>query len=236
MPRVWQVACAGVDGFDGRWVIARTDGAPTGPDHTGLSTLTFTLADDATGVLEATADCEAVAVDVPLGLSVDAVRPCERAARARLPGAASSVFPAPARDVLLADDYQDACARSSAAAGKKISKQTWFLVPGIREFDRAVLDPTRVIEAHPELCFRAMSPGTMFAAKRTTRGQGARIAALATWSAIAQSLAELPAGPALDDVLDAAACAWTARRWVAGAAEVLGGEPDTFGRPMRIVV
>ena len=45
-----------------------------------------------------------------------------------------------------------------------------------------------------------------------------------------------PAGAGLDDALDALACAWTARRWARGEAEVLGGEVDVLGTPMRIVV
>ena len=45
-----------------------------------------------------------------------------------------------------------------------------------------------------------------------------------------------PASAALDDALDALACAWTALRWRRGEAEVLGGEVDATGVPMRIVV
>jgi predicted RNase H-like nuclease len=51
----------------------------------------------------------------------------------------------------------------------------------------------------------------------------------------AVALGDLPPGARLDDVLDALAVAWSARRWARGAAEVLGNERDARGRPMRIV-
>ncbi len=216
---------AGVDGFRGRWVIALVDGR----------TLSFTVADGAAAVLAATAHCTAVAVDVPMGLADDGVRPCEPLARKRLAGASSSVFPTPARAVLEATSYLDANVRSVTAAGKKISKQTWFIVPGIRDFDSVAVNPARVVESHPELTFRAMDTGTAFASKKSARGQGQRMAALGQWLDIAWSLGDLPDGPAMDDVLDAVACAWTARRWADGVAQVLGGEPDGLGKPMRIV-
>ncbi|WP_460866698.1 DUF429 domain-containing protein [Rhodococcus aerolatus] len=222
---------AGVDGFAGRWVVCLLDGRR----------VRFTTADDASGVLALTGDRAAVGVDVPLGLAEDAVRSCEPVARRRLraaggSGAASSVFPTPARAVLAAGTYAEACAVSRAVAGKAISKQTWFITPGIRDFDEVGPDPARVVETHPELSLRALAPGVAFVGKKTARGQGQRVAALARWCDLAAGLADLPPGPALDDVLDAVACAWSARRWAAGTADVLGGEPDARGTPMRIVV
>lgn len=217
---------AGVDGFRGRWVVAFVDGRD----------VRFTVGETAQDVLDLTVGCVAAGVDVPMGLAEDAVRACEPLARRLLPGAASSVFPTPARAVLGASDYLDACARSTAAAGKKISKQTWFIVPGIRDFDTTEVDPARVVETHPELSFRAMAPGVVFGSKKTARGQGQRIAALSAWVDVTAGLADVPVGPALDDVLDAVACAWSARRWADGSAEVLGRETDALGKPMRIVV
>jgi hypothetical protein len=53
-------------------------------------------------------------------------------------------------------------------------------------------------------------------------------AAIAAWP----EAARVP----LADVLDAYATLWTALRWARGEAEVLGGEVDDCGVPMRIVV
>src|SRR5919107_462565 len=106
-------------------------------------------------------DVELIAIDMPIGLSDDGVRACDVQARKRLPGAASSVFPAPLRPVLHATDYAEACSISVAASGKALSKQAWNLVPAIRALDDALGEPPtdRVVEVHPELAFRALGPG-----------------------------------------------------------------------------
>lgn len=91
-----------------------------------------------------------------------------------------------------------------------------------------------VVEVHPELSFMAMSgrpPGEPLPAKRTPAGRQARIAALAAWTGDLDL--DPPGG---DDHLDALATAWTAWRWACGTAEVLGGERDEHGLPMRILV
>jgi predicted RNase H-like nuclease len=49
---------------------------------------------------------------------------------------------------------------------------------------------------------------------------------------------DAPRGIPLDDLLDALACAWTARRWIAGEAVILpdgADEYDERGLRMRIV-
>ena len=75
-----------------------------------------------------------------------------------------------------------------------------------------------------------------FASKKTARGAGQRIAALACWVDPAVALADLPAGARLDDVLDALAASWSAWRWAAGEAEVIGAEVDARGRRMQVVL
>lgn len=191
---------------------------------------------DAAAVLAATRDCAAVGVDIPLGLPEGrAGRVCDRSAAARLGRARSSVFPAPPRAVLGAADYAAACACARVVTGRAISLQTFHITAKIAEWDALTL-PDAVVEVHPELALRALSPATDFAPKRSARGAGQRIAALARWVDPAVALADLPTGTRLDDVLDALAAAWSARRWSRGEAELLGGEQDARGRPMRIAV
>ena len=186
-------------------------------------------------MLVAAADCIAVGVDVPIGLPSIGRRPCDTAAAARLGPARSSVFPAPVRTVLTAPGYAAACAASRAATGAAISRQAWNIAPKIGQWD-AVEVPPHVVEVHPELSFRALAPETTFAPKKAARGAAQRIAALARALPLDRALARPPAGAGLDDVLDALAAAWSAARWSAGRAEVLGGEPDQRGRPMRMVI
>jgi predicted RNase H-like nuclease len=148
------------------------------------------------------------------------------------------VFPAPPRAVLGAAGYAEACARCRAASGRALPVQAWHLVPRIADIDATLrpADHARVLEVHPELSFRALDPGVT-AGKRTAPGAAQRRRAAAS---IVDDL-ELPrfVGVRADDVLDALAAAWSARRWATGDAEVLpSADPprDEHGHPMRIVV
>jgi predicted RNase H-like nuclease len=172
----------------------------------------------------------ALALDVPIGLPDEGVRPCDVAARARLGRGASSVFAAPHRSVLACGSYPEA-----RLAQPSLSAQAFGLVPRIRDVDVALepADHAWVVECHPEVVFRALLDG-LVARKKTAAGALQRLHALE--AALGPLPTDAPAEGALDDALDAAACAWTARRWAAGTAEVLGGERDARGVPMRIVV
>jgi predicted RNase H-like nuclease len=215
---------AGVDGVRDRWLVAVLDGS---------GRVTWSLLGHAATVLEATADCAAVGVDVPIGLPEHGYRRCDLDARELLGGARSSVFHAPVRATLTATSHHSASEASAAVHGKRISVQTWGLIPKIAQWDTLDLGD-QVVEVHPEVSFRAMAPRLDFAGKKTARGAAQRMRALHGWRA--EVLAELPRDAPLDDALDALACAWTAARWASGEAEVLGGESDATGRAMRIVV
>ena len=198
--------------------------------------VSWSVQPDAAAVLAATRGCAAVGVDIPIGLPAgSARRACDDLAAARLGRARSSVFPAPPREVLAAADYAEACATARRLTGRAISLQTFHISAKIAEWDALAL-PDHVIEVHPELALRALAPATEFAPKKSARGAGQRIAALARWVDPATALADLPAGARLDDVLDALAVTWSAARWVRGEAEVLGDERDARGRPMRVVL
>ena len=188
-------------------------------------------------VLACTADCAAVGVDIPLGLPDGARRrACDVQTAARLGPARSSVFPAPPRAVLAAPTYAEACTVARRLTGRAISVQTFQIGAKILDWESVPAPPDRVVEVHPELSLRTLAPEVRFAPKKSARGAGQRIAALARWVDPARALADLPVGARLDDVLDALAVAWSAARWADGAAEVIGEERDGRGRPMRVVV
>jgi predicted RNase H-like nuclease len=217
------VAVLGVDGWRGRWVGALLDGRRV------------TLL-DLPGVVAVLAvpDVEVVAIDMPIGLSENGVRACDVLARKRLGRAASSVFPAPLRQVLGATDYLDACRISVEASGKALSKQAWNLVPAIRSLDDALGNPPRsdVVEVHPELAFRTLDERVRDP-KVTARGLAQRVAALAPVMDV-DLLDAPPLVPAID-ALDACAAAWSAQRIADGTAETVGdGSIDSRARPMRI--
>jgi predicted RNase H-like nuclease len=220
----------GADGCrGGGWVVALVD---------GKGDLHWEWADD-TATLLALADeysADAVALDVPIGLpSIGQTRRCDALARTRLGLRRSSVFAAPPREVLSCADYA-----SARAMAPPLSAQAFGLVPRIREVDTALRErrPSvhdRVVECHPEAAFALAAAGRLaLATKKSATGSLQRLRLLE--EVFDDIPVDVPPGATLDDALDAAACAVVARRWANGDAEVLGGEPDKLGVPMRIVV
>jgi predicted RNase H-like nuclease len=202
----------------------------------------WAVAGSAAEVVRLTADCTAVAVDVPIGLADGpGGRACDALARERLGPARSSVFAAPHRRTLHARSHAEAVARSRAAGFPAMSLQAWHLVRGIRDWDAVLTGRSelndRIVECHPEVAFRAMAPEVTFARKVTGLGVAQRLDALAAWVDAAGALRRLPDGPPVADALDALACAWTASRWATGTAVTLPSEPpqDESGLPIRIV-
>jgi predicted RNase H-like nuclease len=232
---VWHVphapAVIGVDGCPGGWIGAQVDA----DGRVRWQVLPLDL-----DVGQLAKQSDAVAVDIPIGLPTSGYRRADVAAKQRLGySAASSVFFTPVRAVLRANTYTDACTIARRETGKAMSKQTWAIVPRIRAVDEAMTAglQDRVVEAHPEVSFRVMSAAVMDG-KKTGRGVGQRLAALRNLVDVAAALEDAPARIPLDDLLDALACAWTARRWSSGRAESLpdgAEEYDARGLRMRIV-
>jgi len=144
------------------------------------------------------------------------------------------------RSVLAASTYEEACALSRAACGKAISKQLFNILPKIREVD-ALVTPRRqqcLFEMSPELSLAVLAGAPMGHPKTRPAGRAERIHALATAfgpEAIERHVRRVPRGAQLDDVLDAFAGAWTARRHAAGRHLQLGGDTDERGLRMEVV-
>ncbi len=155
------------------------------------------------------------AVDMPIGLLDGPRRAADVAARAQLPGRASSVFPAPCRSVVDAYragavmDHQAANALSRRVTGAGLSRQTWALMPKIAEADAQVEHGAGLLEVHPELAFHRLA-GHRLAGKRSWNGVMARLALLRDVGVVLPTA--VPGGDRLapDDVFDAAIVAWTA--------------------------
>ena len=182
----------------------------------------------------------AVAVDIPIGLATSGPRRADVEARRQLGPRRSSVFPAPARSVLAATSYEEACALSRAASGKAISKQLFNILPKIREVD-AVVTPQRqrrLFEMCPELSLAILAGAPMSHAKTTAAGRVERLHALGTAfgrAEIERHLRSAPRGAKTDDLLDAFAGAWTAVRFAAAEHLQLGGDVDERGLRMEVV-
>lgn len=226
----------GIDGCRAGWVLAT---APTDERQPALSVIVIPDLEPVVAAL-ASGHMVAAGIDIPIGLAPSGPRACDREARRMLGPRRSSVFPAPAREVLGAASYEEACAISRRVGGRAISRQLYNIVPKIREVDGVMARPgsraLHLFEMCPELSFTLMTGSPMPHNKKTPEGRAERMEALRHAFGDVSSLVEPPpSGATRDDVLDALAGAWTARRHVADLALLLGDEVDETGLRMQVV-
>jgi predicted RNase H-like nuclease len=187
-----------------------------------------------------------IGIDIPIGLPQAGLRACDVQAQ-RLLGYPRmfSVFPAPLRATLKARDYREACAIRYAIEGKKMSKQTFHIIDKIVELDAVLVQDAvlckRLTEVHPEVSFALWNDGQALKhSKKTREGRlQRRLLIEARWPTTLESLRDSLRGKSyrVDDLYDAFAALWTARRWAADLATTLGtdGAIDGMRLPMRIV-
>jgi len=232
---------AGVDGCPVGWIVALVRPAA---DEVRIDVVPR-FADVLSGASPAI-----VAVDIPIGLPErhgHGGRAAENAVRPLLGARQSSVFSVPSRVAIEALDYAQACSIAFATSDppRRMSKQLFMIAPKIREVDamlraNAALRAT-VFEVHPELAFwrlnseRALSEPKKVKGKCYEPGLALRrrlLVAAGLPSAVVDGPPPRGAGP--DDLLDALACATTARRLHAGAAQSFPASPPrgAFDLPM----
>ena len=224
---------AGVDGCKGGWLLVRADatGQLRIEDVSVISTFRELIA--------ATAECAAIAVDIPIGLPAHGPRAADVEARKAIGPRRSSVFPAPMRAALAASTYDEACALSLAACGKKLSKQAFAILPKIRQADEAMTPALqeKVHEVHPEVSFRALSGDQPLEhAKLKPDGAAERLRLLTPAYRDDLASVDLPTGAKRDDLYDACAAAWTAGRIAYGTARRLPAEPPLDSRGLRMEI
>ena len=170
-----------------------------------------------------------VVVDSAEGHRADALM------RKRLGRRQSSVFTAPSRAALDATDYEDAKKRNLEATGKSLSRQTWGLVPKIREVD-GLLTPSRqerVREGHPEVAFASLSGKPMAYSKKAPAGvtERRRVLRAAGYGLDRLEACLPPSSKAgIDDLLDACVLHDVACRILDGSAQAL---PETEERDFK---
>ncbi len=184
-------------------------------------------------------NCQAVAVDMPMGLSDEPNNEIDQELRKRLGERRSSLFPTPSSGVLSAQTYEEALERNREITGKGISIQAWNLVPQIRQVRNVVhpSDTDQFVECHPESSFAAMTGNALFS-KKTEQGVIQRMDLLQEFVPDLESvLCSLPQKCKMDDALDAFAAAWTAKRYVRGKSVIIGGRDyDKHGYPLRVII
>ena len=172
-------------------------------------------------------DARVIGVDIPIGLPAPGRRrQADEAARQFIGPRWQSVFLTPSRELLAAE----------FRAGLGISRQSHSLGKRILEVERAAGADHRVVEVHPEVSFCAMAGEHLRYSKRTWNGLIERRGLLAEQGLVVPE-ADLGEGgrAAADDVLDAAAAAWSAHRKAVGEARSLPEEPEMIdGRSVAI--
>jgi predicted RNase H-like nuclease len=214
---------AGADGFRDGWVVVL--------HRSATGTTRCRTIDGVDALLSLPESPVVIGVDMVIGCP-DAAEPggraCDRAARQLLGHPrGTSVFSPPAYGALQADTYDEAQRRNRASGpdAPGLTKQTFHLVPKLRALAEHVTPERqdRVREVHPELSFYAMNGDTpMPDSKHTDAGRRARLDLLVDHGfPDVETTMDALAGGSLgaDDVIDAYAACWTARRIHEGTAE-----------------
>ena len=159
-----------------------------------------------------------IGIDVPVRIE-DGWRECDSAAKRLLGARHSTIFSVPPRAAFLdASSPTEANERARELTGKGLSTQAFYLRRHVLDVIEHA-DSRPLFEVHPELSFAAMAGEPIAEPKTTWNGLTRRRQLLADQGLhIPERLPRVRrSGP--DDVVDAVAAAWSARRIDAGTAE-----------------
>jgi predicted RNase H-like nuclease len=174
-----------------------------------------------------------VGVDTPIGLLPAGWRDCDRSAAARIGRRRSSVFAVPPAAVWDVADYAEANALCRTLTGGGFSKQAYNLRPRVLEANAL----PGLFEVHPEVSFRELAGVELPHPKLTWAGHTLRRALLRAGGIDVPDDLGTAGGAGPDDILDAAAVAWTAHRIATGHAKTFPSPPTqhtTTGAPIVI--
>ncbi len=207
-----------------------------------------------------------IVVDVPIGLCESSEtndcacvvddegklsRECDDLGRSAIGSQYRSVFTAPCREAarLAADgaEHAEVSSVNRSATGKGLTQQAANICAGTVDVEELLLgagDSDRVVEGHPEVCFRAFNGEALAHKKKSALGVDERLSALETvpeysagdWRAVVNQLGETVFDIGLDDVLDAFALALTACAPVEEYRRLPENPPtDAKGLPMQMM-
>ncbi len=143
----------------------------------------------------------------------------------------------PVRDALLAPDHAAAVKINRDKAGEGISAQAYALRDRILSVDAWVRTTSRVVkEVHPEVSFAHLAGQPLHTRKKTWDGAEQRRQLLAAADIDLTGFDVGHGGVAVDDVLDAAVVAWTARRVLTGDATSIPDPPEQFSDGLRAAI
>jgi predicted RNase H-like nuclease len=178
---------------------------------------------------------DVLGIDIPIGHVIGGIRRADAEARRFVGPRGSSVFPAPPTEAFTVDSFVELNAALAEQSRPMLSRQAWALVPKIVEAAEIANADARVFEVHPEVSFREMAGEFLPWAKKSWNGLQLRLRLLRHAGIdLPQQMPDI-AGSATDDVVDAAAAAWSARRILGGAAKSLPDPPEQCaGRQVAI--
>jgi predicted RNase H-like nuclease len=183
-------------------------------------------------------------IDMPIGLSNTGPRLCDRAARQMLGRKfSSSVFPTPCRLALKGKDYPEANGLNRQQVGSGLSKQSYYLLPKIREVDNWLRNPLNsaslLREAHPEVAFHAIKGASLCFKKKTPEGFQERLDLLCQLdgrvAALTQNIlaATRRKDIAADDILDACCLAVMP---LSGRLQTLPAKPERDNKGLNMEI
>ena len=171
-------------------------------------------------------------IDMPVVLSEVIPRQADQLARKLLSKKASSVFTAPTPEMLDQPNYEKASLVSKRLFGKSMSLQSWYLFPKIKDVQTMIHhEDMQIYEIHPELSFRAMNnEQVILESKKTQEGFALRNALLSMHfkNFIFEDIRNQHARKDVmdNDILDALAVLWSAKRIQSNQASFLPQTPE----------
>jgi predicted RNase H-like nuclease len=173
-----------------------------------------------------------IGIDMPVVLSDVIPRQADQLARKLLSKKASSVFTAPTPEMLEQPNYEKASFVSKKLFGKSMSLQSWYLFPKIKDVQTIMHhENMNIYEIHPELSFRAMNnEKVILESKKTYEGFSIRNSLLAihfkhfNFEEIRKQYTKKDVMD--DDILDALAVLWSAKRIQSNEASFLPQAPE----------
>jgi len=222
---------AGVDGYKKGWITTVEDGS-------SITVRPFSSFID----IVRYAGVDLVVVDIPIGLLEKGILKTDEEARRLLKARACCVFNAPLRPILKCTGYRDALDILRNLGQKGMSAQSWNIVGRVREVDSVLQSrpdlQNDIREGHPEVSFAMMNQGQAVPfGKHKPAGEAARLELLEKhFGAEGERCLRGIPKYARNDVIDALAMLWTARRVSKWNHQILGGEIDVHGIRAEIVV
>jgi predicted RNase H-like nuclease len=179
-----------------------------------------------------------VGIDIPIGLPDEGEREADRLARQGVGQRRSSIFMTPPRRLLAAESHAAANLLARQASVPGVSLQAFALKARIAEAEAAIRAGWTLYEVHPEVSFAHMNGEPVAWSKFSYRGAIDRRQLLERVGIRLPNDLNEASGVPTDDVLDAAAAAWSADRIAANQHISLPDPPERFsdGLPAAIHV